>query len=85
MVSRASREQLGSPLSNGGTSFPTTPGKAWEFRQYERSISSDVVYFQRLMRDGLVTTDVQDADNSGSLIATSSLKRQLTVRSTASC
>ncbi len=70
IVSRASREQLGSPLSNGGTSFPTTPHKTWEFGQYEWSISSDVVHFQQLMSFGLGLTSLQGADNSGSLIAT---------------
>ena len=70
MASRASGKQLGSPLSNGGTSFPTTPGKGWEFRQSERYISSNVIHFQRLTNLTRRVTDLQGADNSGSLIAT---------------
>ncbi len=70
IASRASREQLGSLLSNGGTSFPTAPHKALDVEPYEWCISSDVVHFQQLMSCGLGITGLLGADNSGSLIAT---------------
>jgi hypothetical protein len=45
IVWRGSREQLGSLLSNGGTSFPTALHNAREFGQCERCIALYVTNF----------------------------------------
>src|SRR6266853_2606035 len=48
-VLRIHREQLGSPLSNGGTSFPTPPNKAWAWWQCGWLNFVHVYCFQLLM------------------------------------
>jgi hypothetical protein len=71
LVRRFARlHEVGSLLSNGGTSFPTASSKADCTAVNEDPICRNIVYFLQLMSGRLDLDGVRDAQESGSLIAT---------------
>jgi hypothetical protein len=62
--------RLGSPLSNGGTSFPTAFGKTGGFALHDDFNCPNLVYFLQLMDDAADKTKMKQSQDSGSLIAT---------------
>jgi hypothetical protein len=70
VVGRPSLQLVGSLLSNGGTSFPTASHRVCGLTLNEGEICRNVVYFLQLVGGELKMTGPENAQESGSLIAT---------------